>query len=720
MKNFFSSLFSASIEKILFIFFGVGMFFSILGLGWVFFQEHSEEQVSYGGVYTEGAVGSVSGMVLNPVYTYGKRDQSIDADITSLVFSGLMKFNSQTGKVEDNLGTHTLSADKKTYTFRLNQGILWHDGEAMTANDVVFTYRDVISHPDFSNTSLRRAFEKVEIKKVSDMEVSFTLPYPYKFFLTNFTVGLLPRHILENTPVSELEYSDFSQTPIGNGLYSFTEMEEVRPNVFKITLDAFRKSSLGDPKLDTIELFIYPSKNALSLDSDNLMAVRPFPKKIENTLFIDNNLEAKSFALPQYSALFFNLHNDIFKGEKGKMVRTGLQVGTNKKALLDIVPGVRIDTPLLEIKEGDWLYEYSVEKANGAFKSAGYYFPSKKPKTVIPLNSADEWIIEPVKEPEWIEESSVLHIKGVFPPKTHNVKIYWNKEEKIIFEKKDKDKDWELKLQRDDSLEEKRNEFRVKFFDKEDSLLKEDALSVYWEKLAEENENDKNIIDSEGENVKKEEDSKNISLEEILKRGEMRETIDGKPLHLTLLTSEQPAYYGEVAHYLQEDWKKMGVDLEIKILPYQEFLDSVSHREYDILLYGQNLGYNLDIYEFFHASQVGKDNLSEYKSQAASILIEEIRVSHVSEVREKKLQELREILKNDIPAVFLFSPAYQYYYSPQIKGMNITYIAFLRDRFSNIDKWYIEQDRSLKEDVSWNDFFQWFSHNYISFITFSL
>jgi len=766
----------SSLEKILLLCFGAGFFFSLFGVAWSYYQESSDITVAYGGTYTEGVIASASDLSLNPVFIYGHRDQSVESDVVSMLFSGLMKFNAKTGVVEDYIASHTLSADKKVYTFRLKEGLLWHDGAPLTADDVIFTYRDVISHEDFTNDSLKRAFSSVEIKKVNDLEVSFTLQYPYKFFLTNFTVGILPKHILENIPVSEMEYSDFSAHPIGSGPFKYESLDEIRPNIFKLTLSAFRESSLSDPKLDTVEFIMYPSRNSLSLDSHNLDGIRPFATKDKDLYFIDSKLQSEnSFALPQYSALFFNLKKDIFKGESGYKLRTGLRLATDKESLMNEVPSVRIDTPLLEIKKGEWEFEYDPQKANGAFKDAGYYFPSKKPKTVIPENSQEKWITRPTRSAEWVEKGSKVEVMGIFPAKGRSLKLFWKQmegddlsEKELWYHEKQNrridNEEWKWDFEVKDEYLNKRGELRIKFYDNNKKFIKEDAISWYWEndeknikntEKTEENnaENNKtNKKKDEKKDVKKgeekgEENTENntkennlekneekafdlekknatnegeISLEKIIDQDEMRETLDGKPLKLTLLTSDQPAYYGEVANHLKKDWKSMGLELEVKVLPLQEFYEAVSHREYDILLYGQNLGYNLDIYEFFHGSQVGKGNLSEYKSQQANVLIQEIRSSHVPEVRAKKLQQLDFALKRDIPAIFLFSPTYEYYHNQGIKGVEIPSIAFLRDRFSNIDEWYIENDRSFKENESWGGFPHWFTQKYISFITFSL
>lgn len=693
-------------EKVLLICLGVLFLSSLIGLFTLFFEEKSVSVPAQGGVYKEGIVGDVANLILNPVFVYGKRDKSPEADISSLIFSGLMKFDSKEGKIKDNLATHSLSADKKTYTFRLHEGLRWHDGASLTIDDVLFTFQDVIKNDDFDNEALKRAFSDVKIEKISDNEIAFTIPYPYKFFLTNFTVGLLPKHILKDIPVSEMEYNDFSQNPVGNGPFKYDGIEEVRRSIFKVRLNAFHKSSQYDPYLEAVEFYFYPSRNALSLDSKNLSGIRPFPEIYKTDFDISDSLQEKSFSLPQYSALFFNMKKDIFADEKGKKLRLALQLATDKESLIQedkddengIVPAVRIDTPLLETNKSDWLYEFDLEKANGSLKDAGYFLPSSKPKTFVPKESDEKLITFPTEENVWEGERSEFQenfiIKGKYPLKVGSVKISVDGKVKKEEAKPELARSWEFLLPFDEEFQDETHEIRIEFLGFQKELIAEDAVSIYLSPTKEESE-------EEG-------------------KFEIREDKDGNKLKLTLVTAANPYYYKQVAEYLQNDFGSIGVELEIKVLNMQDFLYSVQHREYDILLYGQNLGYNLDIYEFFHESQVGKDNLSDYQNSIASILIEEIRSSHVQEVRDKKLQELREIFKTDIPAIFLFSPKYRYYYDTDIEGLHIQFIAFHKDRFSQIDTAYLVKEESFAEGSSWTQYPKWFFNNFISFITFSL
>lgn len=693
------------LEKTLLFFLGAIFLWATGGLLYIFYQEHTIETPSSGGVYREGFVGDISLLNLNPVFVFGKRDRGIDADISSLIFSGLMKFDSLEGKMKDHLADHTLSSDKKTYTFRLKEGLKWHDGASLTSDDIMFTFQSVIQHKDFSNESLKQAFKEVKIEQINEREVTFTIPYPYKFFLTNFTVGILPKHILKDIPVSEMEYHSFSQNPIGNGPFSYGGIEEVKRNIFQIRLDSFNKS-LYSPFLDAVEFRIYPSKNALSLDSKHLTAVRPFFSVYQDDFSLNSSLLPQNFSLPQYSALFFNLKNNIFNGESGRKLRLGMQLATNKNDLLKITKGNRIDTPLLETNRSEWLYEFDLKKANGALKDAGFYLPHKKPKTFVLPGSESKWITNPTTENTWVgtkasfsrneedEESSLFTFSGDYPLKIGSVKVWLNGEEKISQEKPELARKWSFSIPFDTNITEGTHEIRIEFYDFDDIKKDEDALSIYIEPEAQE--------------------------EVITDAFEIREDQDGEKLSLTLLTSTKPYFYQEVAEFLKEDYGKIGIDLQIKVLPMASFLDSVRHREYDIVLYGQNLGYNLDIYEFFHESQVGEENLSDYQNPQASVLIEEIRSSHVQAVRDKKLQELREILKQDIPAIFLFSPQYSYFIDSNVSNINVEYVGLLKDRVSGIDSAYITRKKSFQDGYSWIDFPGWFFKSFVSFITFSL
>ncbi len=691
-----------SLSRLHRLFLALCAFFFVWGVFGVFSTFYSENTFlipTKGGVYREGVVGDPYSLVMNPVFVFGQKDRGVDSDVVSLVFSGLMKFNPETGKMEDFLATHVLSPDKRTYTFRLKDGIKWHDGAPITVDDVIYTFQDVIQNPAFTNEVLKTAFSDVKISRLSDTEVSFEIPYPYKFFITNFTVGLLPKHILESTPVDQMEFSDFSQHPVGNGPFIVDRVEEVKKNVNTIYFKPFRDSSVFDPHLDGVELVLYPSRNALFLDTVSLSAIRPFVTDSIDIFDPGDFFSPDVFSLPQYSAVFFNMKNQVFQGSEGQSLRLGLQAATNKDGLLNMVHGVRIDNPLLESQKNDSFFTFSLERSGDFLKDAGYFFPGAKPKTFLPEKSDAQIIKKPSTDPQAefakTDDMTFLPIGGEYPLKVAKTRIFVNGKQVDERVKPEMDREFIFDLPFDDTLKVGTYEVRLVFIGFDGAPVAEDAISLY-------------IHDPSG---KEKEEEKKYAI---------REDKNGKPLHLTLLTADTPEYYSRVAQFLKDDWEKAGVDLEIKVLPMSEFLSTVAQRNYDVLLYGQNLGYNLDVFEFFHESQVGKGNLSEYTNAKASVLIQEMRSTHVDEIRAQKMQELRELFKTDPPAVFLFSPSYTYYLDNNIEGMDIKFIAILKDRLANIDKVFVKNERRFGEGSGWLDFPGWVAKKFVSFITFSL
>lgn len=664
-----------------------------------FYSEKTFPIPNKGGVYREGVVGDPYSLVMNPVYVFGQKDRGVDSDVVSLLFAGLMKFDAEDGKMIDHFATHVLSPDKRTYTFRLKDGLKWHDGAAITAEDVMFTFQKIIQDPAFSNEILKAAFKDVKITKLSEMEVSFEIPYPYKFFITNFTVGLLPKHILESVPVDQLEYSDFSQHPLGNGSFKFERIEEIKKNVYTVSFSPFRDSSAFDPHLDGIELILYSSRNALFLDTESLSAIRPFVSDSVDKFEIDNSFHSEKFSLPQYSALFFNMKSFVFQGDSGRALRLALLSSTNKDGLLEIVKGVRIDSPILENLKNDTWFSFSLEKSSEFLNTSGYFFPGAKPKTFLPDKSDSLFIQKPSSssESEFAKTKDLksLEIAGEYPLKVAKTRIFVDSVQKDEKEKPEMDRQFSFSILFDDSFKIGTHEVRLVFLGFDGTVVGEDAISLY-------------LYDPTGE---EKEESKKYAI---------RENKEGKPLTLRLLTADSPEYYSRVAQYIKEDWAKVGVNIEIKVLPISDFLGTVAQRDYDILLYGQNLGYNLDIFEFFHESQVGKGNLSEYTNPKASVLIQEMRSTHVEDVRTQKLQELKEVLKIDPPAIFLFSPSYSYYLDSNIEGMGVRFIALLKDRFAHIDTVFVQKERKFGEAEGWWSYPSWLMQKIVLFITFSL
>ena len=185
-----------------------------------YFVTRNKLSFSTGGdVYVEGFVGTLR--LINPVFA---DFNDADRDAAELIFSGLIRYDPvQKNFFPDLAESFERSRDGLTYTFKLRTNVVWHDGEAFTADDVIYTYKEVIQDPSFRNPVLRNSFEDIKIDKLDPERVAFVLPSPNSYFISHLTVGILPRHILNETPVSSLDRSSFNKEPIGTGPYAFAD-----------------------------------------------------------------------------------------------------------------------------------------------------------------------------------------------------------------------------------------------------------------------------------------------------------------------------------------------------------------------------------------------------------------------------------------------------------------------------------------------------------------
>ena len=194
---------------------------------------------------------------------------------------GLTTLNAITGEIEPALAeSWKISDDKKQIVFTLREGLKWSDGEPLTAEDVVFTYQDVIFNkqiPTDWKDSLKigssGAFPKV--RKLSDRRVEFILPEPFAPFLSTTTggatntssVGILPKHALAASVKSKdskgqpqfLSAWGTNTDPakiIVNGPYKIESYTPSQRVVFRRNPYYWRKDSQGN-QLPSVERIVW-------------------------------------------------------------------------------------------------------------------------------------------------------------------------------------------------------------------------------------------------------------------------------------------------------------------------------------------------------------------------------------------------------------------------------------------------------------------------------
>lgn len=303
---------------------------AVTTLGVRLYQRHVVVVAADGGSYTEALIGAPE--YINPLYS---QTNDVDQDLVALIFSRLFQINPAGGLSPDLVAAHELSEDQKTYTLHLRQGALWHDGEPLTANDVLFTIA-AIQDPSFGSP-LAANLAGVEAKKVDDYTLTLTLSETFAPFLANLTFGILAEHLWSGIDTVNARLVEYNLKPIGSGPYQFQSLTRDPAG----TIKAYRlvpnpRYYQTAPHLQSLTFRFYP---------DLITAVEAVGNKnVEGISFITDDLLAgighggidfKKLGLPQYTALFFQQKkNDRLKNLN---VRSALDRAIDKRGIIDEV-----------------------------------------------------------------------------------------------------------------------------------------------------------------------------------------------------------------------------------------------------------------------------------------------------------------------------------------------------------------------------------------------
>lgn len=753
------SLFSTkNRQKTIFFSFLFLFCFSLFGLFRIFYTSTAQAEPTTGGQITEGAVGTLTESYnFNPLFATG-----VESDVASLLFLSLMRYNPETGEIEDYIATHDLSPDKRTYTFFLKKGILWHDGEEMTADDIYFTYHDVIQNKDFPGTLLKNTFADVEIKKVDDYTVSFTIPEKRKTFFTNFTLGILPEHVLIGTPVSDMIFSSFNQNPIGSGPYRFEEFfqEATRTSV---RLSSFPDFFAGQPKIDSITLYVYPTVDQLIPHISEFDAIRPLQTRVTSILPNTSRFTKIKTITPRYVAVFFNLKDETLTTKK---IRQAMRAAVDTDALAKKYYGERVDTPLVELWPQKNIVNISKQRAQQLLVESGYLFDYER---TLPEESKEEaeqtaeevsqdtqdeklaeentsppestsknvelekqnqpkeetvteeeaptvkqeikektekqqdsqesstpkeenqqpapepevggqssrYVYEPSREKQYSTTSTDFYIIGSFPSGTTHVSV--NGYQLRLFSSENERFSYHASVKLK-TLSYGKNTYTIRFYNAAGTLLDTESIEI-------------TLSQSLGMSFFPAAFADEISEQ---KKNIYRTNDKGEHISLSLSYLENFEYLGDLAKDLQKEWAAIGIEIILKPLSADALRSAMINREYEMLLLPQYLGYNLDPYPYFHLSQATKGgfNVSNWKNLKASLLLEEIRATHDPDERMDSLTQLRDIIIDDVPAIFLFTPYYSWLYDAKVKNVHVEHMVDAPDRYRRVDEFYIREART--------------------------
>ncbi len=314
-----------------------------------------------GGSLSEGMIGNPS--QINPIFALTNTDK----DISSLIFSGLMKKDSNGEIVPDLAESYTVDETGKEYTFKLKDDLKFHNNDSVTTEDIRYTI-SLVTNPSIRSPK-RANWEGVTVEIIDEKNIKFSLKEEFTGFLENTTLGILPSSVVKDIDPTSFSQHNFNQKPIGAGPFKITSVSKTNSGLIEsINLKSFNKYALGKPYLNKINLRFYGNESELIKALKTRIIDRGGPVSPEGTLELTNS-KIETSQLPRIFGLFFNQSNS--KVLEDISVRNAIDAGINREVLIqNVFNGFAVANKSPYPKKVD--QNFSTQDANEILEKAGW------------------------------------------------------------------------------------------------------------------------------------------------------------------------------------------------------------------------------------------------------------------------------------------------------------------------------------------------------------
>lgn len=333
-----------------------------------------ELPVREGGTVTIGKV-AVGDLTFHPLFN----SLGVEREIASLIYGeGLLRVD-ESGTPSDGLAYLPFKlSNGSDWVFRLKQGIAFHDGEPMTAADVIFTYTRYKSARVYDPV-FHRYFQNIEqITALDRQTVRIIMKSPIESFPDRLaTLPILPRHQMGPGLFADTGAHLETTRPIGLGPYRVASWP-VRDTV---TLEANETWHQGRANLDRVVYRFYPTSESLQAafimrEVDLIEVERDGTLKDLKRARSDAKIQAIVPGNRAFSAIFYNHRHPLLSSSA---IRRALTHATDRQRILDEVlvrgAGVLAQGPIhpdFEFKGGDMGIEYSPREAREMLRLQGW------------------------------------------------------------------------------------------------------------------------------------------------------------------------------------------------------------------------------------------------------------------------------------------------------------------------------------------------------------
>ena len=243
-----------------------------------------------------------------------------------------------------------MSEDHTSMTFHMNKNAKWHDGEPLTADDVVFTLKAVTSEKmdnyyrskfvclaGTDDNGICASPDDLQVEAIDDYTVKIGLKTPKDEQTVLSTLCsffyVLPQHILDTGDYSDINSSDFWTSPVGAGPFKY--VKDIAGEQLEMT--ANEDYYLGCPDFKTFVIKVVPATSLTAglLNGEiDVVGAGSIPLSDWGTIESSDNLVAKSIPSYAYQYMEFNLSdgNDAFQDAA---VRIAFDKAIDKQLIVD-------------------------------------------------------------------------------------------------------------------------------------------------------------------------------------------------------------------------------------------------------------------------------------------------------------------------------------------------------------------------------------------------
>lgn len=364
---------------------------------------------SFGGELVSSTIGE-GPKTFNP---FNCKD-NISALMSGVMYDGLLSSDPMTGQPTPKLAkSFSISSDGTTYTIKLRHGIKWSDGKPITADDVVFTWNDII-FAGLGDTSTRDSIvidnKLPTVRKIDNYTVEFITPKPFAPFVRMLSTPIAPKHIFMPAVKKGNTYFDsFLSTNtkpkdfVVSGAFKLKEYVPAQRVVFERNPNYYEINTKQQklPYLDKLVYLIVGDLNneVLKFEAKELDVISLQGSKVARYKSIEPHSDFKLYNLgPDTGTMYLSMNLNNRKDNKGKYYvntdkqtwfqdlnfRTAVDYAIDRKNMvLNIANGIGAPLFTPESLNSIYLnkklkpYDKNLDKSKELLKKSGFYLDKK-------------------------------------------------------------------------------------------------------------------------------------------------------------------------------------------------------------------------------------------------------------------------------------------------------------------------------------------------------